>query len=109
MITLTLKEELRKRVVKDFLDILTLMELKRNPMSGHDLISSIWKKFDVQLSPGTVYGLLYNLEREGYIKNVGNGKKKVYTLTEKGMQVAMAINDMRQEIRELTGKCFGMS
>jgi len=77
-------EKLRRRVIKNFMDILVLTEMKRRSMSGYDVIGLIHKRFDVLVSSGTVYSLLYSLERDGWIKATDNRGKRVYALTEKG-------------------------
>ena len=56
-------EKLHKRSVKSFMDILILAELENRPMSGYDAIALIHNKFDVLVSAGTVYSLLYSLAR----------------------------------------------
>ena len=64
------------------------------------LIRYIFSKYDVFLSQGTVYPLLYSLKEDGvldaeYIK--ANMKTKVYSLTEEGMQITT------QKINEFDG------
>lgn len=79
-------ERLRKRIIKDFMDIIVLTKLKNSPMSGYDVISYINKRFGILMSSGTVYSLMYSMERDGLIKGIWNQRKRVYTLTEKGEQ-----------------------
>lgn len=66
------------------MDILILTEIKNNPLSGYDVIGLVHKRYDIVVSAGTIYSLLYSLEREGVIKGVQNQRKRVYELTEKG-------------------------
>ena len=77
-------EKLRRKVIKNFMDILILTEIKNNPLSGYDVIGLVHKRYDIVVSAGTIYSLLYSLEREGVIKGVQNQRKRVYELTEKG-------------------------
>jgi len=73
-----------ERIVKNFMDVLVMVELRDNPLSGYDVISLIHKKFNLLVSSGTVYSLLYSLERDGLIEGKLNDRKRVYVLTEKG-------------------------
>jgi len=70
-------ENLRGRVIKSFLDILILSQLKKTPMSGYDLIAFIHKKFDLLVSSGTVYSTLYSMERAELIKGVFDERRRV--------------------------------
>ena len=92
-------ERLRRRVIKNFMDILILSELKKEPMSGYDIISLIHRRFGVLVSSGTVYSLLYSMERNGLIKGIWNQRKRVYVLAEKGEQNIKAITKANEEIQ----------
>lgn len=96
---LNMAERLRRRVIKNFMDILVLTELKKRTMSGYDVIGLIHKKFDVLMSSGTIYSLLYSLERQGLIKGVANQGKRVYELTEKGKQEIGIVTKANEEIQ----------
>lgn len=94
-------EKLRKRVIKNFMDILVLTKLRNSQMSGYDVISYIHKRFGILVSSGTVYSLLYSLERQGLIKGAINGRKRVYLLTEKSEQDLESIKKTGGEIQNL--------
>ena len=55
--------------------------------SAPDIISVIKNRYNVRISPGTVYPIIYELERNGRIKRLPNRIKKIYTLTEKGKEL----------------------
>ncbi|MCW4029751.1 MAG: PadR family transcriptional regulator [Candidatus Bathyarchaeota archaeon] len=74
--------DLKKRVVRDFMDILILNEIKKGMMSGYDVMAYLQKRFGVSLSSGTVYGTLYAMERENLIEGFLIGNKRVYRITE---------------------------
>ena len=59
--------------------------LKEAPSHGYGIIADIHKRFDVLLSPGTLYPLLYSLEKQGLISIEQDGRRKNYLLTEKGV------------------------
>jgi len=92
-------EKLQRRVIKSFMDILILAELKKGSLSGYDIIGLIHKKFGILVSSGTVYSLLYSLERNGLIKGIWNQRKRVYILTEKGEQNTKVITNANEEIQ----------
>ena len=79
-------EKLQSRVIHEFMDIFILAQMKKGSLSGYDAISLIHTRFGILVSSGTVYSLLYSLERDGWIKGVWNDRKRVYELAEKGEQ-----------------------
>ncbi|MEM2454973.1 MAG: helix-turn-helix transcriptional regulator [Candidatus Bathyarchaeia archaeon] len=52
-------------------------------MSGYDMIVAFQKRFNLFISPGTIYLTLYTLEREGLIRGEDR-RKRVYILASKG-------------------------
>jgi DNA-binding PadR family transcriptional regulator len=95
-----LVEKLRKRVIQNFMDIFILTEMEKGSLSGYDVIGLIHQKFGVMLSSGTIYSLLYSIERDGMIKGVWNSRKRVYELTEKGEQNIKAITKANKEVQD---------
>lgn len=72
-------------IVKDNLLLIVLKSISNNGLSGNDIINIISKKFLTRLSPGTMYPLLYSLQKEELVEMKPEGKKrKIYKLTEKG-------------------------
>lgn len=70
------------RLVKNFLDLIILCKLKAGPVYGYDLIRHIHDEFGVFLRPGTVYPVLYGLEKDGLIRSETVGKRKMYVLVD---------------------------
>jgi len=101
-------KKMHRRIIKGFLDVVVLTELKRGVMSGYDIIGFIHNKFRILVSSGTVYSLLYSLEREGLIEGRWNHRKRVYQLTDKGEKTIKTIlnanNDIQYLVRNLL-KC----
>jgi DNA-binding PadR family transcriptional regulator len=94
-------ENLRRRTIKTFMDILVLAELKAKPLSGYDIITLIHKRFNVLVSSGTVYSLLYSLERKGLVTAKMDQRKRVYTLTDKGERTLETVWRANGEINSL--------
>jgi len=89
-------------LVKSFLDIIVLSMLKETPSHGYGIIADIHKRFDVLLSPGTLYPLLYSLEKKDLITIEQDGRRKNYLLTEKGtLQADRVISTYSTQIRDI--------
>jgi DNA-binding PadR family transcriptional regulator len=97
-------KKMHERIIKNFMDIIILAELRKGPMSGYDVISFIHNKFNLLVSSGTVYSLLYSLERNGLIEGTWNERKRVYRLTEKGAKTIETILSANDKIKNfITG------
>jgi DNA-binding PadR family transcriptional regulator len=85
---------LTKKTVRNFLDIIILIYLRENTLTtGYEMIKHLHEKFDLLLSPGTVYLTIYSLERQNLIEgNISSGKR-LYKLTEKGEREVQMIKD----------------
>lgn len=75
-------DDLRKRVVRNFMDILILEEIRKGMMSGYDVMAYLQRKFGVSLSSGTVYGILYSMERQKLIEGFQIENKRLYRISE---------------------------
>ncbi len=87
----------KENIVKNHLTLIVLSILCEKPMCGYDLIKEILARYNVFISQGTVYGLLYSLKDEGIIQaefKKGNMKAKRYCITENGRYIiGKKIND----------------
>jgi len=92
-------EKLQSRVIHEFMDIFILAQLKEGSLSGYDAIGLIHRRFGILVSSGTVYSLLYSLERDGWIRGVWNDRKRVYELAEKGERDMKVIAKVNEEIQ----------
>ena len=92
---------MHRRIVKSFMDIPILAELKNSLMSGYDVIAYIHNKFGILVSSGTVYSLLYSMERDNLIRGIWAKRKRVYELTEKGERNIEAILNANDKIKSL--------
>ena len=94
-------KKMHRRIVKSFMDILILAELRNTAMSGYDIIACIHNKFGILVSSGTVYSLLYSMERDNLIRGIWAKRKRVYELTEKGERNIEAILNANDKIKGL--------
>jgi DNA-binding PadR family transcriptional regulator len=99
-------KDIETRVVKSFLDILILIEMKKqNNLSGYDVTAFVNNKFGGILSPGTVYATLYSMERKGLIHGESDGRKTVYSLTQQGNDVITSMmHSFNKEMAEFIAK-----
>lgn len=101
-----LLNQMHRRIVKSFLDMVILTELRKHSMSGHDVIAFVHNKFHMLMSSGTVYSYLYFLERNGFIKGEWAQRKRVYTLTEEGKETLRAFLNSKDKILGLVLNLF---
>jgi len=100
-------KEFRERIVRSFIDTLILAELRKgSPMGGYDIIMFIHKKFGLLMSSGTVYNVLYTLERKKLIKSIQSSKKRVYKPTDKGIETINIILNAKEKIQNFMTKLF---
>ena len=91
--------KLQKRIVQNFLDIIILARLRNAELlSGYEIMGLIHQKLGFLISSGTVYSLLYSMERKGLIKGELTDGKRVYALTEQGKSVIDAIIGSKEEL-----------
>jgi len=98
--------QMHKKIVKSFLDMVILLELRKRSMSGNDVINFVHNKFHMLLSSGTVYSYLYFLERNGLIKGEWAQGRRVYRLTEQGKENVKALLNEKDKILGLLLNLF---
>ncbi len=82
--------QLKENIIKSHLEIIVLSMLSDRTMSGYDIIKEIFTKYNVLLSQGTVYPLLYSLKEDGIIQSMftkGDMRTKRYFYTQEGKQI----------------------
>ena len=78
-----LQQEVLEKLLKDNLELVTFLLLERGDKSGYKLLKDIAQNFHCILSQGTLYPLLYQLEKENRImKQNGKGREVIYSLTQ---------------------------
>jgi DNA-binding PadR family transcriptional regulator len=89
------------------MDIIILKHLKNNhPMSGYDVIRYLHRKFHMLPSSGTVYSLLYALERQKLIEGRIDNGKRVYKLTSQGEKLLTNICTAKTNIQSFLSYIF---
>ena len=100
-------KEMQRKMIKHFLDVIILSELKKTgPLSGYDIMEIVHNKFGFLLSSGTVYTLLYSMERRGLIEGKQTEGKRNYVLTDKGTDAINTILRSKEEIHSFMEMLF---
>lgn len=95
----TVSKPALERVVKNHLDTLIMSMLMNNELCGYDIIKDIRDRFQIKLSPGTIYPILHFMKERGIIQNNGVSGRKTYIPTKAGEKV------MQRKVQEfLTAK-----
>lgn len=89
--------EVRSKILKGMLDVIVLGIVHEKPIHGYCIIKTIRKRYGVYFGASTIYPLLNELEKKGYIKSewvfpqhkrkfgkLSNKPCKPYVITEKG-------------------------
>jgi len=92
-------KRMHERIIKNFMDSIIMTELRNGSLSGYDVISYIHNKFNLLVSSGTVYSLLYSLERNGLVEGVWEERKRVYKLTQKGSKTINTLLEANEKIK----------
>ena len=75
-----LSPEMADSMVKKELRNILLSLLLSKPMCGTDLVKVLYQKFNVFISPGTMYPALHELEKEGLLRYEYKLKNKMYSI-----------------------------
>ena len=94
------KSRYSSELVRSSTDLILLSLLRSRPMYGYEILVSLADRGNgqFQFKQGTLYPVLYRLEREGWItakwQTPPRGKKrKVYSITAAGRKVQRSRND----------------
>lgn len=79
---------MQTKLAKRLLDTIILEQLQKQSLHGYQIITNIRKGFGVSFGPSTIYPLLGQLEKKGYVQSAWNmtseRPRKEYTLTSQG-------------------------
>lgn len=92
-------ETVKNGFIRSFLWVIVEKALLNSKtMSGYAVVALIHQEHNLLISPGTVYALLYSLERKGLIKGIWEDGKRVYGLTESGENEIKIILSAKNEL-----------
>lgn len=94
-----LEKKIVDRVVRCSLDFLILQMVAKKTLWGYEIIKEIRRRFGVYVGPSSVYPLIAELEKRGYVETkysfVGGKPRKELRITEKGREY------VKRQMREL--------
>lgn len=61
--------------------------------SAKDIISTVKKNYDIQISPGTIYPVFLRMEKEGDIERLPKKTHSLFVLTKKGKEKGVYFRD----------------
>jgi PadR family transcriptional regulator PadR len=96
-----LETEIKRRFVKDFLDILILQLVQTQPTWGYNIIKKTEAKYGVKLRHGALYPMLNTLQARGLITSTKELKKgrvrKTYKITPEGKKFLQTYHNFLKE------------
>jgi len=95
-----------EKFLKAFARIYYLNLIEKGYSHGYELIKFVENNYGFKLSPSSIYPLLQELEKKGYIKgswshSEGKPDKRTYTLTPRGKRL---LKQARERIDDLIAK-----
>ena len=92
-----------KRIVKQYVEILVLDELRKHELHGYGFIDLIRRRYGFEPSPSMIYPVLKELVKKGFVeaieKYIGSKKYIVYRITEKGLEFLSEHRDLLEEAK----------
>ena len=74
------------------MDVLIMIRMREGETSGYGILTYFQREFDFMVSTGTVYSILYSMERDGLIEARREDRRRIYSLTPKGEATVRAIS-----------------
>ena len=85
-----------------------LAELRKHSLTGYDVMLFVHSRHHFLVSSGTIYSVLYSLERKGLVSGTCTDCKRVYRLTDKGEKAIRAILGANDRLRNLASSLLKM-
>ncbi len=85
-------------MIRGHLRVIVLKNLADNDMSGYSLMKKIYAETGCKPSTGSMYPLLDNFLDSGFATVKKSGRKKVYSITEKGKENLKPLLEKKDEI-----------
>ncbi|MDI6917689.1 MAG: PadR family transcriptional regulator [Thermoplasmatales archaeon] len=69
--------EFRGNFTREKIESIVLSLSQQRPVCGYDVIKIVFQRFNVLLSPGMIYPLLYSLEEKGVLNSEIKGSRRI--------------------------------
>jgi len=90
--------EEKRKLLKTLSDIVVLVEISKCGGLSAPYIITLFEKYGIQMSPGTIYPLLYRMGKKKQIRLLLNRRKKLYVLADSGQKVLRELQLVQREI-----------
>lgn len=94
--------------MKGYLKFFVLNQLSRKSLTGYSIMKEVKKTYGLKLSPGSLYPLLFKLEKEGLVVVKQNKRSKTYSLTKKGRSMLSKIRTEKNKIIRRVRSIYSM-
>lgn len=95
-------KRLKKKVRKENLWLFILKLLTRGKRYGSEIRKKVKERFGFWIGNVTAYKVLYLLEKDDYVTSEKEGRKKYYSITDKGEeQLEKAKNFLKEVLNDL--------
>jgi DNA-binding PadR family transcriptional regulator len=90
------------------IQVLILLQLRKKPMYGYEILKSLRERFADTWEPktGTVYPALRSLETKGFVQTQLKAEKEVYSLTDKGNEILKDVGGLLEGNLQFAGKFY---
>ena len=93
--------DMKRRFVKNFLDLILLQLIKAKPIWGYRIIKRTEQRYGIKLRHGALYPSLNALEAAGFLRSrrtlVKGRMRKIYEITLKGKQLIGSYHSFLKE------------
>jgi DNA-binding PadR family transcriptional regulator len=76
------------------------MIIEHDELHGYKLMNIISEKTGFDVSPGSIYPILKSLEDKGYLQMTKDGRRKIYSVTNKGKGAYNELKSKHQETKK---------
>jgi len=97
------KNEAQTKLLRGQLELIVLRLLRKRPMHGYKIITTVRKEFNAYFGPSTIYPMLNEFEKKGYVEGTwdleAERPRKIYELTSEGRKLSKALMNCSECIR----------
>ncbi len=83
--------------MKAILKMFILKQIANEPSTGYQIMKACYEKLGYKPSAGSIYPLLKSMEKEGIISSKREGRRVIYSLSNKGRKFFDGIEKIRDE------------
>jgi DNA-binding PadR family transcriptional regulator len=95
-----MEEQMDKEIRRAFLKFIVLKIIKEKPTHGYEIIKTVKLRSNGRWTPstGSIYPILESLESNGFIQSEEIERKKVYSITPRGVETLDRMTQKKMEL-----------